>query len=265
MTTSGQLFLSGKLQDSLDAALVDVKKHPTDTGKRILLCELFCFAGEFERADRQLETIAKQDPQSIPGVSLFRQLLRAETARHQHGREGRVPEFVGEISPLLQLHLAASVAVRDGDFAAAVRLLEQAEAQRPHVVGKCDGAKFEGLRDLDDLTSSFFEVFTSTGKYFWIPIENVELVEFRTPQTPRDLLWRSAHMTVAGGPDGEVYLPVLYANSYTSHDEQLRLGRSSDWVGDEGSPVRGIGQRTFLIGEMDRPILDIRSIEIQRD
>ena len=48
---------------------------------------------------------------------------------------------------------------------------------------------------------------TSTGKYYWIPMERVEMIEFHDPARPRDLLWRRAHMVVRGGPDGEVFLP----------------------------------------------------------
>ena len=88
------------------------------------------------------------------------------------------------------------------------------------MTGTCDDQPFDDLRDLDELTASFFEVLTSTGKYFWIPLERVDTVEFRAWERPRDLLWRRAHMVVRGGPDGEVYLPVLYAGSV------CRSGRS---------------------------------------
>ena len=88
------------------------------------------------------------------------------------------------------------------------------------------------------MTASFFEVLTSTGKYFWIPLERVELVEFRPPERPRDLLWRPVHMIVRGGPDGEVYLPVLYAGSAADADDQIRLGRTTEWRGDAGAGSR---------------------------
>ncbi|MEI7815483.1 MAG: type VI secretion system accessory protein TagJ, partial [Coriobacteriia bacterium] len=72
-------------------------------------------------------------------------------------------------------------------------------------------------------------VLTSTGKYYWIPLEAVELAEFRPPERPRDLLWRPTHMVVTDGPDGEVFLPTIYPLTFANGDDQLRLGRGTDW------------------------------------
>ena len=107
-------------------------------------------------------------------------------------------------TPFLQLHLQAVIACREQRLADAAALVAQAEEQRVHVRGTCNDQAFEDLRDLDDLTAGFFEVLTSTGKYYWIPMEAVELIEFRPPERPRDLLWRRAHMIVADGPDGRL-------------------------------------------------------------
>jgi type VI secretion system protein ImpE len=258
--TPRELFQAGRLTPAIEAAVAEVKKHPTDTAHRGLLCELLCFAGDWERADKHLETILQQDPGTALGLSLFRQVIRAEVCRQQFYDEGRVPEFLGEPTPVLQLHLQASIAWRDGQPEEASRLLAQAEEQRPHPTGTCDGRPFDDFRDLDDLTAAFLEVLTSTGKYFWVPLERVQSMELHPPQRPRDLVWRRARMSVADGPDGEVFLPALYAGTPRSSDDQLRLGRGTDWQGEEGQPVRGLGQRTFLVGAEDRPILSVQQI-----
>jgi type VI secretion system protein ImpE len=163
----------------------------------------------------------------------------------------------------MQLHLEASILLREGKPAEAAAKLTDAEALRPALAGTCDGQPFVDLRDLDDLTAPFFEVLTSTGKYFWVPMERVELIEFRKPSHLRDLIWVRAHMVVQNGPDGEVYLPSLYPGTATEADDRLRLGRFTDWRGGEAAPVRGVGQRTFLIGEADRPILGLQELSIQ--
>ena len=141
-------------------------------------------------------------------------------------------------------------------------LLDDAERLRPKVSGICDGQPFNDLRDIDDLTAPFLEVLTSNGKYYWIPIERVELIEFRAPERPRDLLWRRVHMVVRSGPDGEVFLPTLYAGSATDPDPRIRMGRMTDWHGGDGSPVRGAGQRMFLIGDDGRSILELKQLAI---
>src|SRR5207245_7805029 len=130
----------------------------------------------------------------------------------------------------------------------------------PIVSGTCDGQPFDGLRDLDDLIAPFFEVLTGTGKYYWIPLQRVESVEFQAPARPRDLLWRSGHLILRDGPESEVFFPVLYAGSAAHHDDQVRLGRTTEWRGEAGIPIRGFGQRMFLVGDQDRTILELRSL-----
>ena len=68
-------------------------------------------------------------------------------------------------------------------------------------------------------------------------------------------------MVVTGGPDGEVYLPTLYAGSHTSDDEEVRLGRTTEWNGDDGEPIRGTGQRIYLMGDKDCPIMEVTTLE----
>ena len=262
--TPGELYQAGKLKEAIAAALDAVKKHPTETDRRGQLCELLCFTGDLERADRHLETLGQQDPSSQVGVSMFRQLIRAETARQQFYAEGRLPEFLGEPTEVLRLHLEASICVREGSSSEALAKLAQAEELRVRVRGTCGGQPFDDFRDLDDLAAPFLEVLTSTGKYYWVPIERIQFVEFRAPERPKDLLWRRAHMVVREGPDGEVFLPALYPQTHTSDDDQLRLGRGTQWIEDAGAPVRGIGQRMYLVGEDTIPILQLKEITYQQ-
>jgi type VI secretion system protein ImpE len=258
-----ELFDAGNLDEAVQAALAQVRLHPGDVPRRSTLAELLCWTGDLERADGQLETLGRQDPGSQFGVSLFRQLVRAAVARRQFYGEGRLPEFLGPPSPRLQLHLQASIALREDRPAEAAELLAQAETQRLPTPGTCNGQAFDDFRDLDDVTASCFEVLTTTGKYYWVPMERVSEIEFQRPAGLRDLLWRRVRMMVRDGPDGEVFLPVLYAGSETDADPRVRLGRYSDWRGGDGAPVRGVGQRTFLAGEQDMSILEIESLTFQ--
>ena len=196
------------------------------------------------------------------GISMLRQLVRAEQSRQEFFAEGRLPEFIEPLPPHLQCHLEASIRLREGHPGEAAELLEEAERQRPTVAGVCNGLPFDDIRDIDDLTASFFEVLTSNGKYFWIPVERIEMIEFRAPARPRDLLWRRVHMVVQGGPDGEVFLPALYPGSHTEEDDRIRLGRMTDWRGGQSVPVQGIGQRMFVIGQDDRTIMELEELTI---
>ena len=96
-----ELFKAGSLTEALAAATDDVKQHPVDLARRGFLCELLCFAGEWSRADAQLDALGQQDSQLTLGISMFRQLIRAEQARQQFYAEGRVPEFLEPPGPPL--------------------------------------------------------------------------------------------------------------------------------------------------------------------
>ncbi|CAO3423943.1 type VI secretion system accessory protein TagJ [Azospirillum doebereinerae] len=260
--TAAQLFQSGRLDEAIAALNGELKKKPNDIDSRVFLAELLSFAGNLDRADLQLDTIGTQEPQIAVTMALFRQLVRADQARRQLFVDGRLPEFIDAPPPdHLRLHLEALVALRAGDSAEALAKLAQAEELRPPAAGSHDGAAFDDFRDLDDVTGGFFEVYTSTGKYFWIPTESVELVEFRAPERARDLLWRPAHMVVRGGPDGEVYLPAVYGGAPADAETALKLGRATEWSEEDGAPIRGVGQRCFLVGEESVPIMQLGTLE----
>jgi type VI secretion system protein ImpE len=263
MSKAQEHYREGRLQEAISAATNEVRRHPADSKQRAFLCELLCLAGDLERADRQLDTLGHQDPEVMVGVGLFRHLIRAEQARQQFYTEGRLPELLDSPPPAVKLLLEASIRLREGLPAEAAGLLAQAEDERPRVTGTCDGAAFDDLRDLDDRTASVLEVLTSNGKYYWVPMEWVELIKFHTPVRPRDLLWRRAHVIVRDGPDGEVFLPVLYAGSHVDADDRLRLGRATEWRGGDGAPSWGVGQRTLLVGDEARPILEIKEIIVR--
>ena len=257
-----QLFDAGDLDGAVAAATDAVRKNPGEIPHRLFLAELLCYQGNVDRADRQLDVLTQQQPDAVV-VLQFRQLLRAEKHRHECFLEGRAPEFLSDPPEHLQLMLKANLLQREGDRLAAADTIEEADSKRPQVSGTCDSTPFAGLRDLDDLSASFFEVLTSVGTYYWVPFESIDQIEFHAPAAPRDLIWRRASMSVHDGPDGEVFLPALYSGSATSDDRLLQLGRSTDWT-DEDGPIQGIGQRTYLVGEDDRPILTIGSIDFDR-
>jgi type VI secretion system protein ImpE len=258
--TAGELFRAGELDAAISAANAGVRNNPTDLGGRILLAELLLFAGNIERADVILDAAARIDPTAAVGLAEFRQLLRGESARRQHRGDGRVPEFIGEPTPALRSMLAALVALRAGDRDEAARCAAEAEAARPRVPGRAADTSFDDLRDADDLGAGFFEVLTTTGKYFWIPTERVVGIDFHPPRRPRDLFWRRASVSVADGPDGDVYFPVVYQSDRPDVADELRLGRTTDWIGPEDGLVLGLGQRIFLMGDEVRNIMELTTL-----
>lgn len=259
--TAGNLFRAGKLTEAVAAANAAVRKSASDIAARVLLAELLLFSGNLERADVILDAARDIEPEAAIGIAEFRQLLRAETARRQLRRDGRVPEFLSEPTESLAAVLEALVALRAGDQADAGRKLAAAESLRPHIAGSAAGQAFDDFRDADDLCAGYFEVLTTTGRYYWIPTEAVEQVQFHPPKRPRDLFWRRASVSVRAGPDGDVYIPAIYYTDDAALDGALRLGRATDWRGEPDGPVIGVGQRIFLAGEESLPILSATMLD----
>lgn len=259
--SASDLYARGNLSAALDALTSAVKSNPRDMEARGFLAELLCVRGELDRADAQLDAMAKLDAGASPGIALFRQLIRAERWRHEVHRQGRAPEVLAAPSPAVRAALQALAELRAGDGAAATKTVQAAEEQRTRPQGKCDGAPFDDLRDLDDVCSGVLELLTSTGKCIWAPFETIVSIQFDKPLRPRDLLWRPADVSIRGGPDGKVFVPLTYAPTRGEPDDAARLGRSTDWLGAEGEIMTGVGLRTFLVGDKALTALEFDSLE----
>src|SRR6202046_2225862 len=170
--TASALFRAGRLDDAVTAGQTALRKAPTDLNARVLLAEILVFTGNLERSDVLLDAASTIDPTTALVVAEFRQLIRADMARRQLFRDGRVPEFLADPTEAQRLQLAALVALRAGDLTEGARAA--AEAARPRAPGHHGEDVFDDLRDADDLIGGSFEVLTTTGKYFWIPIERVQ-------------------------------------------------------------------------------------------
>jgi type VI secretion system protein ImpE len=263
MSTPQALYEAGRIDEAIAAANEAVKSRPTDIDMRSFLVELLCFDGQIERADKQLEAIARLAPQYSPGVKQFRDLLRGEQARRDVLLVGRAPELMLALDPCLEAHLMALVVLRDGRSGDAAAMLEAADEMLPPIAGSNGETRFEGLRDLDDVLAPVLEMITADGKFYWVPLHAVRSLEFEAPERARDLVWRSARLELADGRHGQVYIPALYLTP-PGADPALRLGRATDWIADGAGPVRGQGRKCWLVGEEDVDIMALTRIEIDQ-
>jgi type VI secretion system protein ImpE len=257
------LLSQNRLDDAIAAQIEIVRAKPAEAEARALLAEFLCLAGQWERADKQLDLIGTQQPGLAVGVALFRQLIRGAIAREEVFLKGAVPEMIGGATEPLQATLAALLDLRDGSEESASATLKAAEAKRVALSGTCDDKPFDDIRDGDDLTAGLLEVISSTGKYFWVPLDRVSELEFEKPKTLRERIWRQASLSVREGPDGIVYIPALYPllpNRTLS--VEARLGRLTDWEELKGGAMVGIGVRTILIGDHGLTLDEITSLAV---
>ena len=264
-----QLFQAGDLSGAIEAATHQVRGKPTDVAARGILAELLCFAGELERADKQLDAMLKLSPSAIYGITLLRQLIRAETFRAEVFEQGRVPEFMQAPSESDQLRLQSLVARRAGDWDQVACLLNAAAeltSSGKSLKGELNGNQFEDFCDLDDLFGPTLEVYTATGKYYWLSCEQIVSLEFDVVTSLTDMLWRSATIETRGEVTGRIHIPAIYYGSAKSADALIKIGRATDWIQpDPSGPICGIGQREFLAGDKSVSIMEFQSLRFDKD
>jgi len=257
--TTTELYQQGKLQEAIDAQIQAVKGKPGDQSLRLFLFELFAFAGEFERAQKQIDVLKFEEPELLAAAVNYRHCLESEILRRRTFKEGIAPGFLKEPPEHLKLRIEALQQIRAGDHVGAKATLDKAEAATPPYKGTLNDKPFGLLRDCDDLFGPVLEVFAK-GKYYWLPYEDIDLLASNPPKFPRDLMWLPANLQVKDGPSGEVFLPVIYPGSSENSDQEIKLGRVADWVQAPGGPVRGVGARLLLIDEDSTNMLAVRQI-----
>ena len=258
---AGELFKAGRLGEAVAAQMQEVRTDPADKAKRLFLFELLAMAGDLDRAKRQIDALVFDEPELAESAAAYRQLLASEEARRAVFRDGTAPEYLAEPPTHLKLRLEAAGLLRTGKAKEAAARLAEAAEQTPPVAGNLNGKAFDGLRDCDDLLSGALEVMAK-GKYYWVPLEQIESLAANPPTAPRDLVWVPAHLTMRDGPDGDVFLPALYPGSHEHPDDAMKLGRATDWKEVAAGAVLGVGLRTFLAGDDPVTLLEWRELEM---
>jgi type VI secretion system protein ImpE len=262
--TVEELFKVGRLTDAIEAQNAQVRSKPTDQDERFMLFVLLCFAGDLERAEKQLDVLANQDERARSGGLVYRALLSSELERRMVFAGRSKPVFPPGAADYLAKRLDALALVRGGEYGAAEQRVDEAIEATPTPRGKLNGRAFSGIRDYDDVLGSVLEVFAG-GRYLWIPLDHVRRLELGEPATVLDTLWLPARLEDADGESAQVHLAALYAGSHEHADEAVRTGRRTEWL-ERGNLYAGAGQRIFLFGSEgateELPVLSLRSLEI---
>lgn len=252
-------YRAGRLRDAIEAQIQLVKSFPADQGKRMFLFELVAFTGDLERAKRQVEALNYNEIELDSAVAGYRKILEAEQFRRKVFQDGIMPHFLVPPPEHLYKRLEAINALRNKQPAEASKLLAEADAAATPAKGMLNGKPFLSLRDCDDLMGPTLEVMAH-GDYYWVPFEQIDSLGMNGPKYPRDLVWYPAKLGVREGPAGDVFLPALYPNSHLEEDNQLKMGRTTDWKQVDGGPVLGVGARMLMVGDDAMPLLEVREV-----
>lgn len=223
------LYRAGQLQPAIEALGGELRKQPLDTRRRTFLFELLCFAGEYDRAGKQLDILADASKEAAAGAMLYRSALHAERMRQEM--------FAKNELPLASAH--------------------------PSSPGQLNGAEFAALSDADPRIGAHLEAFIA-GSYTWIPFAYIESVEMEAPKRLRDLLWIPATLRTTADfrlqELGEVLLPVLTPLAWKHPDDAVRLGRTTVWEEDATHQELPCGQKLLRHGEEEMPFLELRNL-----
>jgi type VI secretion system protein ImpE len=229
--TALELYRNGELQEAIKVLGDELRSHPLDTKRRTFLFELLCFAGNFDRAEKQLDVLADANSQALAGALMYRSALHAEKTRRELFAKREYPEANIPTEPL---------------------------------AGQWNGENFSKLYDADPRIGANLEVFIA-GSYTWIPMKYMVRLEIEKPESLRDLLWARARVETSAAfrlqDLGEVLLPVLSPFSFQHADQSVQLGRSSVWETSGTDTEIPFGQKLMWIDGEEIPLLELRSIE----
>jgi len=224
-----ELFKAGKVRAACEVLTAHLREHPNDTASRTFLFELLCFSGEFTRAEKQLAVLASGNQDWETGAIVYYAALHAERTRHELFEKEEFPTDTPACPP-----------------------------------GELNGKPFTDLRDADPDIGARLEVFAA-GSYVWLPFEHLQSVDMGAPQRLRDTLWAPALVQAAptfGGMDlGEVLIPAIYPFSWKDEDEEVWLGRKTEWLADESGRESPTGQKTLLVDGEEFPFLELRTLK----
>ena len=224
------LYRAGELKPAIEALGNELRKQPLDAKRRTFLFELLCFAGEYDRAEKQLNVLSDTSKEAAAGTLLYRSALHAERTRQAMFERGELPLGSALNSPS----------------------------------GTLNGSPFEAASDGDPRIGANLEVFIA-GSYTWIPFAYIESLTIAAPTKLRDLLWAPALLQATPSfrlqDLGEVLIPAIAPLSWKSADDTVRLGRSTVWEPNGEESLVPFGQKVLLVEDDEQPVLEIRSLK----
>jgi type VI secretion system protein ImpE len=228
--TAQSLFQAGRLDDAIGALNTELRSNPTDSQRRTFLFELLCFAGNYDRAEKQLDILSQGSKEAAMGTLLYQSALHAERTRQAMFADNTLP------------------------------LASEAPAA---LSGTVNGKPFASIEDGDPRVGPRLEIFAA-GQYTLLPLAHVESVRMQPPKRLRDLLWAPALVRTApsfkGVELGEVLIPVMAPASWQDEEDAIRLGRSTAWIALEDGQEAPIGQRVLRIDGDEVPLLEVRDL-----
>jgi type VI secretion system protein ImpE len=273
--SADQLLREGKLDEALAALTQEVRAKPADAKLRTFLFQLLAVNGQWERALTQLNVAGELDAGALAMVQTYREAIRCEVLRAEIFAGKRSPLVFGKPDEWVALLMQALALTAAGKHVAAADLRERALEAAPATSGVIAIAKagasdarlppdettFEWLADADSRLGPVVEAIFS-GRYYWVPLHNIQRIDVEPPADLRDVVWMPAHFVWANGGDSVALIPTRYAGSEASRDPLIRLARKTDWNETATGTYLGLGQRMLATDAGEYSLMDVRTITL---
>src|SRR6266571_3277437 len=234
-----ELIQAGRLDETLSSLQEAVRNNPADARLRVFLFQLFCVLGRWDRALNQLQVLADLNAETMLLAQIFRPVINCEVLRGEIFDGKRTPIIFGEPMEWVGLLVQANDLAAKAKYKAARELRDQAFEAAPATPGKLNDQPFEWIADADSRLGPILEVILE-GKYYWIPFCRIRKIVMEKPADLRDLVWKPAQFVWTNGGEASGHIPTRYPGTESSPDNQLRLGRRTDWVEREGGSCLGV-------------------------
>lgn len=249
----------GQLDESLAQLQEQVRKEPANPKLRVFLFQLLAVLGRWDRALAQLNVAGELDGGNLLMVQTYREAIRCEVLREAVFAGRHTPLLLGEPEQWLALLFEALRLEADGHGVDAASLRNEAFDLAPAAKGSINGDSFDWIADADSRLGPAIEVILN-GRYYWVPFNRIAQLQIEPPSDLRDLVWLPAQFTWSNGGSAAGLIPSRYPGSAMSSDSSIRLARKTEWREAESGHYFGLGQREFITGSGEHPLLETRQL-----
>jgi type VI secretion system protein ImpE len=258
---ASELLRQGKLNEALAALQNQIRSDPSNAKLRVFLFQLLCVMGQWDRALTQLSTAAGIDAKSLLMKEVCQQLVQCEALRKEIFAGKKLPLVFGQPQEWVGWMIQANQHSAQGHYREAQELRDRALESAPAVAGHINSAAFEWVADADPRLGPILEAIIE-GRYFWIPLSNINQIKIDKPVDLRDVVWAPANFVWANGGTAVGFIPARYPGSDEFNDDAVRLGRKTEWVEQGGDFQIPVGQRLFATNEAEYPMLEVRALTL---
>jgi type VI secretion system protein ImpE len=258
---AAELLRGGKLNEALEALQNQIRNDPSNSKHRVFLFQLLCVMGQWDRALTQLNVAAGMDPKTLLMKEVCQQALQCEALRKEIFEGKKMPLVFGQPQEWVGWMIQANQQSAQGQYREAQELRERALEAAPAIAGRINSNAFEWVADADPRLGPILEAIIE-GRYFWIPLANINQIKIDKPVDLRDVIWAPANFVWSNGGTAVGFIPARYPGSDQVDDPAIKLGRRTDWIDQGGNFQVPVGQRLFATNEGEYSILEVRALTL---